>query len=152
MCVSTALFRMQPDWVHTITADGHSAARRCSKQSPLNRQQPQPPRVAFCLAGAARAFSSPLVLSALRANLIAPLAGIDPEGLAHSVASYNAALKGDRPDPLGRTHRPIPLTRGPWFAVRNHGTTATPSGGLVVDIDCRVLDEAGAPIAGLFAA
>ena len=83
---------------------------------------------------------------------LAKLAGIDPEGLAHSVASYNAALKGDRPDPLGRTHRPIPLTRGPWFAVRNHGTTATPSGGLVVDIDCRVLDEAGAPIAGLFAA
>ena len=71
---------MPPDWVETVTADGLSAARRCSQQ-PSTRKQPhgQPPRVAFCLSGAARAFSSPLVLSALRANLIAPLAGADPE-------------------------------------------------------------------------
>ena len=40
----------------------------------------------------------------------------------------------------------------PFVAVRNHGTTATSSGGIAVDRDCRVVDEAGAPIPGLFAA
>jgi len=83
---------------------------------------------------------------------LAHQAGIDAPGLMQSVTAYNNAITDQSPDPLGRTHRPLPLTRAPWFAVRNHGTTATPSGGLQTDIDCRVLDETATPITGLYAA
>jgi fumarate reductase flavoprotein subunit len=83
---------------------------------------------------------------------LARAAGIDPAGLAATVEDYNTALRTGRADPMGRAFRPMPLEGGPWYAVRNHGTTATPSGGLVVDGACRVLTEAGAPIAGLYAA
>jgi fumarate reductase flavoprotein subunit len=83
---------------------------------------------------------------------LARAAGIDAAGLAASVAAYNDALAQDRPDPLGREYRPMPLMQGPWYAVRNHGTTATPSGGLIVDVGCRVLTKTGATIPGLFAA
>ena len=37
-----------------------------------------PPRLALCVAGAARGFTSPLVLDALRRNLLEPLAGRSP--------------------------------------------------------------------------
>lgn len=85
-------------------------------------------------------------------DALAMAAGIDPGGLTGTVAAWNAALAAGAPDPLGRTHRPAPIATPPFFAVRNHGTTATSSGGLVADRDCRVLDTQGRPIAGLFAA
>lgn len=83
---------------------------------------------------------------------LARAAGIDPAGLYATVDAYNAALRTGRPDPMGREFRPMTLEGGPWYAVRNHGTTATPSGGLVVDAACRVLTDAGAAIPGLYAA
>lgn len=83
---------------------------------------------------------------------LAAQAGIDSAGLLSTVSDYNAALAEGRPDPLGREHRPLPLGEAPFFAVRNHGTTATSSGGLRVDRDCRVLEASGAPIPGLWAA
>jgi hypothetical protein len=57
----------------SIFAAGPERAARC-------RAQQAPPRVAFCITGAARSFASPLVLAALRNNLVAPLAGTDPAG------------------------------------------------------------------------
>jgi fumarate reductase flavoprotein subunit len=83
---------------------------------------------------------------------LAHRAGIDPEGLSRTVAAYNAAVEDDTPDPLGRRHRPAPIATPPFYAVRNHGTTATSSGGVKVDRDCRVLHRGGHPIPGLFAA
>ena len=79
-------------------------------------------------------------------------AGIDPAGLAASLSAYNQALASKAPDPLGRQHRPMEIKKPPFFAVRNHGTTATSSGGLVVDCDCRVRNQKGAVIPGLYAA
>jgi len=83
---------------------------------------------------------------------LAEAAGIDTAGLAATLADYNAALADGRPDPLSRVHRPMPIGSPPFFAVRNHGTTSTASGGLMVDRDCRVLDQAGLAIRGLYAA
>ena len=79
-------------------------------------------------------------------------AGIEPSGLSASITKYNQALVSNAPDPLGRQYRPIEIKKPPFYAVRNHGTTATSSGGLVVDLDCRVLDKHGEVIPGLFAA
>ncbi len=83
---------------------------------------------------------------------LASATGIDPAGLAATVAAWNAALETGAPDPLGRQHRPMPIVQPPFFAVKNHGTTATSSGGLAVDRDCRVLEAPGRPIPGLHAA
>jgi fumarate reductase flavoprotein subunit len=83
---------------------------------------------------------------------LAKAAGIDPAGLEATVARYNADLAAGLPDLLGREYRPLPIKQPPFFAVRNHGTTATASGGLAVDRDLRVLDSQGRSIAGLFAA
>ena len=65
-------------WQEALSADSRSTSARCdSPAGAITGSSSRPPRVAFCLAGAARAFASPLLLSALRANLISPIAGRD---------------------------------------------------------------------------
>lgn len=99
-----------------------------------------------------RAFAEhPAFVRADSLDGLARAAGIDPRGLTHTIARYNAELADGRPDPLGRRHRPMPIAAPPFFAVRNHGTTATASGGLAVDRQLRVVDGADRPIPGLFA-
>ncbi|MFD4668753.1 FAD-dependent oxidoreductase [Lentzea sp. NPDC058450] len=88
-----------------------------------------------------------------KADTLAGLAeatGIDAEGLAATVKEYNAAV-AEGQDRLGRTHLPLPLERGPFYAVRNHGTTLKSPAGLAVDGDLRVLGPDG-PFQNLFAA
>lgn len=99
---------------------------------------------------------------------LARACGIDPEGLERTVAEYNRhARRGEDPafgrgsTPYNRlqgdpAHRPnpcvAPIERGPFYAVRvvpgSFGTFA----GLKTDAHARVLDAAGAPIPGLYAA
>ena len=99
----------------------------------------------------AQAFEThPMFTRAASLDELAEKTGIDAAGFAASVAGYNAALSGD--DPLGRAHRPAPLTKAPYYAVRMQGTTITSTVGLAVDSDLRVIDKSGKPIAGLYAA
>ena len=101
-------------------------------------------------------------IAALAAKL-----GIDPAGLADSVARNNAyAAAGEDPefgkgdDPYSRSlgdpsHRPNPclgpIEHGPFHAIRLYpGDTATTCG-LVVDTSARVLDADDRPIPGLYA-
>ena len=99
----------------------------------------------------AKAFAThPMFTQADSLGALAEKTGIDGSGLAATVAAYNAALAGD--DPLGRTHRPKPLTEPPFYAVRMQGTTITSTVGLAVDDDLRVIDKDRKPIAGLYAA
>ncbi len=81
---------------------------------------------------------------------LATAAGIDGTNLEKSIADYNAALGGD--DPLGRQHRPAPVVKPPFYAVRAQGASITSIAGLNVDASLRVLDKAGNPIPNLFAA
>jgi fumarate reductase flavoprotein subunit len=81
---------------------------------------------------------------------LADKAGIDATGLARTVEDYNAAVANGQ-DPLGRRHMPVPIERGPFYAVRNHGTTLKSPAGLVVDEHLRVVGAAG-PIENLYAA
>ena len=61
----------------------------------------------------AQAFADhPSFTTAQKLDDLAQIAGIDADGLARSIAEYNAALTADAPDPLGRTHRPLALTTG----------------------------------------
>jgi succinate dehydrogenase/fumarate reductase flavoprotein subunit len=98
---------------------------------------------------------------------LARACGIDPQGLAATVAEFNRnARRGDDPE-YGRGSTPFnryggdptvepnpslgPIEKGPFYAVRvvpgSFGTFA----GLATDARARVLDAADAPIPGLYA-
>ena len=81
---------------------------------------------------------------------LARAAGIDPQGLAETVAQYNESLTGA--DPLGRQHRPQPIAQGPFYAIRLRGVSISSTVGLGVDEDLRVLGTNNKPIPGLHAA
>ncbi|MGH3274004.1 MAG: FAD-binding protein, partial [Streptosporangiaceae bacterium] len=81
---------------------------------------------------------------------LADAAGLGRGQLQHTVEAYNQAVRSGE-DPLGRQHLPAPITRPPFFAVRNHGTTLKSPAGLDVDLQLRVLGPGG-PFGNMFAA
>jgi fumarate reductase flavoprotein subunit len=90
-----------------------------------------------------------------RAESLAALAervGIPPAGLQRSVQDYNDAIAGGRADAFGREHRPRPIARGPFYAIRHQGHSATSSAGVAVDRDLRVLRGDGSVVPNLYAA
>jgi tricarballylate dehydrogenase len=96
---------------------------------------------------------------------LAAAAGIDPDGLESTVAAFNAAVPVDGPafDPTrldGRRTQGVDPPKSNWavrietppfVAYRVRGGLTFTLGGLRIDADARVLDDAGAPIPGLFA-
>lgn len=120
----------------------------------------------FTLALAPYIESSYLVSSPTLAGLAA-LLGVDPAGLATTVATYNAdALRGidsqfglgsdayqrylgdsqNYPNPCMR-----PIEVPPFFGIRIEPSDLGTACGLLTDAGARVLDTAGRPIAGLYA-
>ncbi len=86
----------------------------------------------------------------LRADSLAELAaamGVDPDALARTVTAYNASGV----DPWGRTHRPLPVERAPFFALRSVGGMLLSRGGPRVDERLHPLLPSGAPVCGLYA-
>jgi 3-oxosteroid 1-dehydrogenase len=98
---------------------------------------------------------------------LAQRCGIDPDGLAATLAEFNrhAALGRDphfhrgesaQDRHLGDATRPhpclAPLEQGPYHAIPIRPGTLGTCGGLVTDDDGRVLDRHGRPLPGLYAA
>ena len=97
---------------------------------------------------------------------LANMCGIDPAGLAATVERFNEhARNGVDPDygrgesaynrALGDPRRGLhpclgPIDEGPYYAVQMLPSDIGTCGGLVTDEAGRVLDESGAPIAGLY--
>ena len=98
-----------------------------------------------------RAGEAPPVFRGDTIKELAAVAGIEPGGLATTIAAYNAAV-GGAPDEMGRTHLPLPIAEPPFYAVENHATTLRTPGGVTVDGELRVLDAEGRPFGGLYAA
>lgn len=82
---------------------------------------------------------------------LAAAAGIDPAGLEHTVAAFNAGQAAGS-DGLGRQHMPRPVAKPPFHAIRMQGCGITTAAGLAVDRQLRVLNQAGEPIPNLYAA
>ncbi|WP_040796359.1 FAD-dependent oxidoreductase [Nocardia higoensis] len=78
-------------------------------------------------------------------------AGIDPAGLAASVARYNDFVARGVDSDFGRRHLPAPIARGPFYAIENHPVTLITFAGLDVDTALRVRRTDGTVIAGLYA-
>lgn len=97
----------------------------------------------------------------LEADTIADLErrlGLPDGSLQRTVADYNAAIREDRPDPLGRAHlsggvgERIPIAEPPFFAHPSGTVVLATYCGLTVDTSMRVLDWWGVPIERLYAA
>jgi fumarate reductase flavoprotein subunit len=82
---------------------------------------------------------------------LAKAAGIDEAGLAATVADYNRAQSQGK-DKFNRQHMPLPIVKGPFYAVQMQGYYLLDSNGLKVDTSLRVLGKDGKPIPNLYAA
>jgi fumarate reductase flavoprotein subunit len=96
----------------------------------------------------------------LRGATLRELAGaakLDPDGLEATVAAYNAACQsgdfaGLSPRRSTDKAKPMPIARGPFVAIPACAGITYTMGGIRIDADARVLNAAGAPIPGLYAA
>lgn len=82
---------------------------------------------------------------------LARAAGIDRAGLECTIRAWNQSVESGR-DPLGVCSPGPPLSTPPFYAFLLNAVVVTTFGGLAVDEDLRVLDEARRPIGGLYAA
>jgi fumarate reductase flavoprotein subunit len=78
--------------------------------------------------------------------------GIDPAGLGRSIHAYNLGIGKKAPDVFDRSHRPLPVSRPPFYAVRSQAWTLKSYAGLAVNKDLQVVTKEGAPVPNLYAA
>ena len=82
---------------------------------------------------------------------LAARAGLDPAGLERTVEQWNRAV-ASRHDPLGVSEPGPAIATAPLYAFLINPVVVITFGGIEVDGELRVLDGAGAPIRGLYAA
>ena len=83
---------------------------------------------------------------------LAANAGIDADGLEKSIRDYNTAIEHQTKDPLERTHRPLPVSTAPFYAIRSQSWTLKSYAGLAVNENLQVISKDGEPIGNLYAA
>ncbi len=89
-----------------------------------------------------------------KADSLEALAGqleMDAGALNKTVKTYNIGVRRGS-DVFGREHTPLPIKRGPFYAVTHLGSSATSAAGIVVDEHLRVMRGSGEPIPNLYAA
>ncbi|MFH5824559.1 FAD-dependent oxidoreductase [Georgenia sp. AZ-5] len=88
---------------------------------------------------------------------LAAIAGIERDGLVRTVERYNAAVRGESADEVGRTHlcngvgALMPIETGPFYAYPAKTLMTTTYGGLTITPQGQVTDVAGEVIEGLYA-
>jgi 3-oxo-5alpha-steroid 4-dehydrogenase len=100
-------------------------------------------------------------VSAPTIEAVAAKAGVDPDGLAATLAAYNQVAADKEPDPLGKPADLVQELRTPPYSLIDMSIRPRPAypapmltlGGLAVDEDTgQVLRADGSPIDGLYAA
>ena len=86
------------------------------------------------------------------APALAAAIGVDPETLAETLEQYEGAVAAGRDDLFHRPSATLAPLEGPLYALEIVPGLATASGGPRRDGRARVLDPAGEPIPGLYAA
>ena len=84
----------------------------------------------------------------------AAAAGINADNLKATVEKYNGFVAKGSDDDFGRaaTYLTKTIGEGPYYIIEQKPRFATTMGGLVVNTSMQVLNEAGEPISGLYAA
>jgi len=94
----------------------------------------------------------PMFTRATSLSELGVITGIDPAELEKNIRDYNLALKKKMPDPFNRSHRPLPVSQPPFYAIRSQAWTLKSYAGLAVNKDLQVISEEGAPVGNLYAA
>jgi fumarate reductase flavoprotein subunit len=82
---------------------------------------------------------------------LAAATGINAKQLVETVSKYNAGQKAGK-DELGRTHMPLPIEQGPFYAIRLQSWALISFAGLAVNNSLQVIRKDGKPIPNLYAA
>ncbi|MDJ0926528.1 MAG: FAD-dependent oxidoreductase [Gammaproteobacteria bacterium] len=96
--------------------------------------------------------SHPMFSSAENLRQLGVTAGLNPRQLVKTVDAYNDALVNERPDPFGLTHRPLPIAKPPYYAIRMHGWSLISFAGLGVNGNLQATTAEGKPVPNLYAA
>lgn len=91
----------------------------------------------------------PMFYGAPSVDELAAATGVDTAALKQTIATFN---RTDLADPLGRRHRPLPIEKPPFYAIRMQGHSVTSTVGIAVDRELRVTRPDGTPIGNLYAA
>ena len=83
---------------------------------------------------------------------LAEAIGVDPETFAATMESWNAAIDNGVDPDFGRTSLLVKLDTAPFYAIKVAPGIHHTMGGIAIDTDAQVLNEAGEVIPGLFAA
>jgi fumarate reductase flavoprotein subunit len=94
----------------------------------------------------------PMFATADTLDALAVKTGINPVNLAATIANYNRSIEEGTTDAFGREHRPLPVSKGPYYAVRMTGMSLLSFAGLAVDSELRVIRPNGSPVPNLYAA
>lgn len=93
------------------------------------------------------------IVKAASIEELADAAGIDRDALSAEVAAYNTACAAGHDALFGKDRRGLlPVSEGPFYAVRAGMDIITTHGGIRVDSRMRVLTPEAKPIPGLFSA
>lgn len=155
----TAMFQAAPDG-EPVRAWQIGDARYV-RRFPLGMAKPRPvPLFPYLRSG--------YLVRARSLHALARKCGIDPDGLVDEVARFNAAARAGVDGDVGRGSTPFnryggdpqttpnpslaPLQKPPYYAVQVRPGSFGTFAGLAADEHARVLDAAGRPIAGLYAA
>lgn len=95
--------------------------------------------------------SHPMFKMADSLGELAMKAGLDPEQLSQTVEDYNRARARKSSDPFELEHRPLPITKPPFYSVRMQGWTVISFAGLGVNQNLQVVTASGAPVPNLYA-
>ncbi len=82
---------------------------------------------------------------------LAEKTGLSAAALKHTVERYNQG-QAVKSDAFGRLHMPLPIHKGPFYAVKHYAISVLSFGGVNTDLNCRVLRGNGQPIPNLYAA
>jgi len=91
------------------------------------------------------------IKSAQNVEALAAAIGLPSDALARTLAEVAHFATGKTRDPFGRDFTDKPVLEPPYYAVKVTGALFHTQGGLVVDPDARVVDEAGKPLPNLLA-
>jgi len=82
---------------------------------------------------------------------LAVSAGVDAGNLERTVARFNQGVLTGH-DLFGREHKPLPIVKPPFYAIRVQGYSSTSTVGLAVDSKLRVIRQDGGAVPNLYAA
>jgi len=82
---------------------------------------------------------------------LADACGMRANALAKTVADYNKAVTAGK-DTFGRSHFPAKIEKGPFRAIKAHGTVLKTPAGLTVNTKLQVLNRNGEVVPNLYAA